>query len=159
MCKSKIEKTAKEAGAKTAEWNKDTKELTITYSSTTTNTAKIQQKLADVGYDNEAFTATKESYDKLHSCCKYDRTAMTVMKDKKSCCAEGCDMKEGKCDMSKCKEKDCCKDEAACKSMGCCSGEHADKGDKGMKDMAMDCCKDGKCTKEGHKGGDCCAKK
>jgi hypothetical protein len=144
MCKSAIEKAAKSAGAQKAEWNKDTKELTVTYTTATTNTAKIQQKVAEVGYDNVGFTATTESYDKLHGCCKYDRTAMASMKDKKSCCGANCDMKDGKCDMSK------CTDMAACKEMGDCAG-------KASKDM--DCCKDGKCSKEGHKGGDCCEKK
>jgi hypothetical protein len=27
-----------------------------------------------------------------------------------------------------------------------------------MKDGKMDCCKDGKCSKEGHDGKDCCKK-
>ena len=47
MCKSSIEKAAKAAGATTAEWNKDSKALTVTYNSTSTNTAKIQQKIAE----------------------------------------------------------------------------------------------------------------
>ena len=111
MCKTKIEKAAKEAGAKSAAWNKETKVLTITYSSQSTNTAKIQQKIADAGYDNSGFKATDEAYNKLHSCCQYDRT--------------------GKED-----EMDCCKKD----------------GEK------MDCCKDGKGTKAGHLGKDCCKK-
>ena len=73
MCKSKIEKAAKEAGAKEAIWDVDTKILTVTYTSSSTNTAKIQEKIASVGYDNAGATATNESYDKLHSCCKYER--------------------------------------------------------------------------------------
>ncbi len=144
MCKASIEKAAKTAGAEKADWNKDTKELTVTYTSASTNTAIIQQKVAAVGYDNVGFTATTEAYDKLHSCCKYDRTVMASMKDKKACCGANCDMKEGKCDMSK------CTDEGNCKEMGDCAG-------KAAKDM--DCCKDGKCSKEGHNGGDCCVKK
>ena len=144
MCKTSIEKAAKSAGAQKADWNKDTKELTVTYTTASTNAAKIQQKVAEVGYDNFGFTATTESYDKLPGCCKYDRTAMAAAKDKKACCGGTCEMKEGKCDMSK------CKDEAGCKEMGDCAGKTA-------KDM--DCCKDGKCSMEGHKGGDCCTKK
>ena len=144
MCKSAIEKAAKTAGAEKADWNKDSKELTVTFSTTTTTVAKIQQKVAEVGYDNVGFTATTDSYDKLHGCCKYDRSALGAAKEKKACCGGTCDMKNGKCDMSK------CKDEAGCKEMGDCAG-------KAAKDM--DCCKDGKCTKEGHKGGDCCSKK
>ena len=78
MCKTKIEKAAKEAGAKDASWNVDTKELTVTYKSSSTNTAKIQQKIADVGYDNVGFKTTTAAYDKLHGCCKYDRGSATA---------------------------------------------------------------------------------
>ena len=145
MCKTKIEKAAKEAGAKEASWNADTKELTVTYKSSSTNTAKIQQKIADVGYDNAGFKATAESYAKLHGCCKYDREAV----EKTSCCSEKCEMKDGKCsNMEKCKAEGCCKDEESCKANGCCGASHE----------KMDCCKDGKCSKEGHDGKDCCKK-
>ena len=126
MCKSKIEKAAKEAGAKEANWNADSKELTVTYKSSSTNTAKIQQKIADVGYDNVGFKASNEAYDKLHGCCKYDRAAAETM----DCC------KDGKCSKEGHNGKDCCKKEGG----------------------KMDCCKEGKCSKEGHDGKDCCKK-
>ena len=209
MCKTKIEKAAKDAGAKEATWNEETKMLTVTYKSATTNTAKIQQKIADVGYDNAGFKATLESYKKLHACCQYDRGDNTgaPATEKKSCCSDKCEMKDGKCaDMAACKEKGCCKDEETCKANGCCGGKDAHQGMHGkmecckdgkceMKDgkcadmaackekgcckdeetckangccsgkdahMAMngkmDCCKDGKCTKPGHDGKDCCKK-
>jgi mercuric ion binding protein len=122
MCKSKIEKAAKDAGATKAEWNVETKVLTVNYNSTSTNTAKIQQKIAAVGYDNAGAKATSEAYNKLHGCCKYERND-AAKKDKSSCCS----------------------DEEAC--------EH-----KGDHDAKADCCKDGKCTKEGHNGADCCKK-
>lgn len=126
MCKNKIEKAAKEAGAKEASWNQESKEITVTYKSSSTNTAKIQQKIAEAGYDNAGFKATNDSYDKLHACCKYDRaTEETAMMD---CC------KDGKCTKPGHDGKDCCKKESA----------------------MMDCCKDGKCTKPGHDGKDCC---
>ena len=104
MCQKKIEKAAKQAGATTADWNKDTKVLTIKYNSSTTNAAKIQQGIATVGYDTRDFKAADESYNKLPACCQYDRTAA--------------------------------------------AGKHE----------AMDCCKDGKCSKPGHDGKDCCKK-
>ena len=122
MCKATIEKAAKQAGAKTASWDEDTKILTVVYQSSTTNAAKIQQKIAAAGYDNVGAKAEQSAYDKLHGCCKYDRT-MAVVDKKASCCSEG---------------------EANCKM--------ADGTAK------MDCCKDGKCTKEGHNGKDCCKK-
>ena len=141
MCKSSIEKAAKAAGATTADWNKESKALTVTYNSTTTNTAKIQQKIADVGYDNVGFTATVEAYNKLHGCCKYERkelkaTTTSTTTTKASCCKGG----EEKCNHDMANKADCCKD-------GKCTKE----GHNGK-----DCCKDGKCTKEGHEGKDCC---
>src|SRR5262245_15298120 len=89
MCKSKIEKAAKEAGASYASWDVDKKEITIKYNSSSTNTAKVQQQIAAVGYDNVGVKATDEAYNKLHGCCKYDRSATTA---KSSCCAD-----ESKC--------------------------------------------------------------
>lgn len=152
MCKSKIEKAAKDAGAQEAKWDADSKTLTITYKSATTNTAKIQSKIAEAGYDNAGAKATNDAYNKLHACCQYNREA-SMSDHKASCCTDKCEMKDGKCaDMAACKEKGCCKDEEACKAKGCCS-------DKAMAHDKMDCCKEGKCSKEGHKGGDCCKKK
>lgn len=113
MCEAKIEKAAKAAGASYAEWNKDTKVITVKYNSTSSNLAKIQKSIADAGYDNVGAKATDESYKKLHACCQYDREESNQAKA--SCC-------------------DTEKDGTA----------------------KMDCCKDGKCTKEGHNGKDCC---
>lgn len=73
-CKKKIEAAAKKAGADYAMWDVDTKELTIKYNSTSTNTAKIQKAIAAVGYDTPDFKATDEAYNKLDGCCQYDRT-------------------------------------------------------------------------------------
>jgi periplasmic mercuric ion binding protein len=113
MCKKKIEKAAKDAGATYAIWSVDTKVLTVKYNSVTTNTAKIEQKIAGVGYDTPNVKATDEAYNALHACCKYERSA---------CCTDKCEMKDGKCkDESVCKEKGCCNDNAVCKEKGCCS--------------------------------------
>jgi periplasmic mercuric ion binding protein len=141
MCKSKIEKAAKEAGAKSATWNAETKDLTVTYKSSSTNTAKIQEKIAIVGYDNAGAKATTEAYSKLHGCCKYDRTDA---EKKASCCSD-----EASCNHTDAghhaAKADCCKD-------GKCTKE----GHDGKDCCKMACCKDGKCTKEGHDGKDCC---
>ena len=129
MCETKIEKAAKSAGASYAEWNQDTKIITVKYKSSASNLAKIQKGIAEAGYDNVGMKTTTEAYDKLHSCCKYDRNA-TIGTEKMDCC------KDGKCTKEGHNGKDCC----------------TDGSDK------MDCCKDGKCTKEGHDGKDCCKK-
>ena len=143
MCKKKIEKAAKEAGASYAVWSTNTKVLTIRYNTLSTNSAKIQQKIADAGYDTPKFKATDEAYNKLDACCQYDRS---MNKDEK-CCSEGCEMKDGKCvNEAACKEKGCCKDLEKCKEMGCCGNEKGmanakmDCSDKGAKGSKMDCC-------------------
>jgi mercuric ion binding protein len=124
MCKSKIEKAAKDAGASSASWDASTKELTVSYKSTSTNTAKIQKSIAGVGYDNAGFKATEVAYKKLHGCCQYDRSSAGTHP---ACCsgdekAECC--KDGKC-TKHATEADCCKD-------GKCSKEGHD---------GKDCCK------------------
>lgn len=73
MCKTTIEKAAKKAGAKTANWNEDSKELKVSFSAKKTSSAKIQEAIAKSGYDTQDFTAVKSAYDNLHGCCKYDR--------------------------------------------------------------------------------------
>jgi periplasmic mercuric ion binding protein len=147
MCKTKIEKAAKEAGAKEASWNADSKELTVTYKSSSTNAAKIQEKIAAVGYDNVGFKATNEAYDKLHGCCKYERTTAT---DEMDCC------KGGKCTMAGHDGKDCCKKDGA--KMECGKAGHDGKDCCKKEEGKMDCCKDGKCSMPGHDGKDCCKK-
>jgi periplasmic mercuric ion binding protein len=79
-CKKKIESAAKKAGASYAVWDVDSKELTVKYNSTATNTVKIQKAIAGVGYDTQDFKATDEAYNKLDGCCQYDRTAKAETK-------------------------------------------------------------------------------
>ncbi len=145
MCKSKIEKSAKEAGAKDATWNAEKQEITVTYKASTTNAAKIQQKIADAGYDNAGFKSTTESYNRLPGCCKYERAASS---EAKTACCTG----ESKCAHDNHAAKmDCCKD-------GKCTKEGHSGADCCKHDAKADCCKDGKCTREGHNGNDCCKK-
>jgi periplasmic mercuric ion binding protein len=109
MCKSKIEKAAKSAGASYALWDVDSKELTVKYKSTSTNTAKIEKAVAGVGYDTKNVKASEEAYNKLHECCKYERSSSDDAKA--DCCKDGkcADCKDGKCtkDMEACKEGKC----------------------------------------------------
>lgn len=122
MCKSKIEKAAKAAGASFALWNVDKKELTVTYNSTSTNTAKIQEEIAKVGYDTPKFKATDETYNNLHECCKYDRSQSAT----KACCVNGKCTKGNDC------KEDCCKGLTECCKDGKCTKEGHN---------AKDCCK------------------
>src|SRR5438034_9642619 len=68
MCKKKIEKAAKDAGASYAVWSTQSKILTVRYNSVSTNTAKIEQKIAGVGYDTPDYKATDNAYNKLDAC-------------------------------------------------------------------------------------------
>jgi hypothetical protein len=145
MCKTKIEKAAKTAGASFADWNVDTKVLTVKYNSKSTNPAKIQKAIAGTGYDTQDVKTTEEAYSKLHACCKYERASSDNAK--MDCC------KDGKCTMEGHDGKDCCKMSGDAKMDCCKDGKCTMAGQEGK-----DCCKDGKCTKEGADGKDCCKK-
>ena len=74
MCEKVIETTAnKLKGVKNAIWDKEQKILTITYNSKKISLIDIKKSIANSGYDTDEIKATKEAYDALHYCCKYDR--------------------------------------------------------------------------------------
>lgn len=151
MCKSRIEKAAKEAGATEATWDQNKKSLTVSFSADATSVAKIQQKVAEVGHDNAGFRATDEVYAKLHGCCKYERTGSSdaVVGN---CC------KDGKCSKA---ADGCCKDGKCSKAAeSCCKNGKCKEGKSGK---AGKCCKGDKgtaCAEGQHKDGkSCCSKK
>lgn len=78
MCKKRIETGLKSDAITSATWDKDNKFLTVSYDSSKINNAAIQQKIAGLGHDTDKAKAKNEVYDKLPSCCKYDRTGKTV---------------------------------------------------------------------------------
>jgi len=73
MCKSRIEKAAKTAGASSASWDDESKILVVKYDAKKTDGKKIQAKVAAVGHDTQDATASKAAYENLHECCQYDR--------------------------------------------------------------------------------------
>lgn len=72
-CKKHIEKSALTAGATTANWDKKTKFLNISYDPAVSNLTKIQTAIAEAGYDTQDFKASDGAYGKLDECCQYDR--------------------------------------------------------------------------------------
>jgi len=72
MCKKTIEGALQTKGIYKANWNKDTKLITVSFDSTT-NIDAIQQKIASVGYDTEKYSGDDNAYKQLPQCCKYDR--------------------------------------------------------------------------------------
>lgn len=112
MCKKKIEKAAKTAGASYAVWSSDDKVLTVKYNSSSTNTAKIEKAVAAAGYDTKSVKATDAAYEKLDECCKYSRA---TDKDGAQACCEHEACKQAACT----KDGSCGPDTACCKEAGC----------------------------------------
>ena len=110
MCKKTIEKAAKDAGAISAHWNVETKELAVNFAEKKTSNLKIQQAVARSGYDTQDLTANDSTYNQLHGCCQYERKASPGNTLSKKCCDNA------SCD----KEPDACKEMAACKEKACC---------------------------------------
>lgn len=73
MCKKTIEAAAVKAGAKTANWKKDSKVLSVEFKEKKTDIQKIQQAIANAGYDTQDIAATAEAYGNLAECCQYPR--------------------------------------------------------------------------------------
>lgn len=73
MCKARIEKAARAAGATSAKWNVDSKMLAVSYAPAKTSVAKIEKSVAAAGYDTGSENAGEEAYKKLPECCQYDR--------------------------------------------------------------------------------------
>lgn len=72
-CKARIEKAAKVDGVSSADWNKETKVLTLVYDPSKVKSDDIQKKIAAVGHDTEKFKADDKVYAKLPGCCQYER--------------------------------------------------------------------------------------
>ncbi len=116
MCKTTIEKAAKSAGAKTASWDEESKELQVSYAVNKTSNTRIQKAIANKGYDTQDLTADNSVYEKLHSCCQYERKSTTAATEKKFAHGENCKHEgEEKC------SKACATADGTKKS--CCSKE------------------------------------
>ncbi len=72
-CKARIEKAAMMDGVSKAEWNQDTKKLTVVYDPSKVTNDAIQKKIAAVGHDTEKYKADDKAYNKLDACCQYER--------------------------------------------------------------------------------------
>lgn len=73
MCKSRIEKAAKVEGVNKAEWNRETKVLTIIYNPSKVKSEDIQKIIAASGHDTEKFKSDDKTYNSLPNCCHYER--------------------------------------------------------------------------------------
>lgn len=71
QCKARIEYAAYTRGVKFAEWNLDSRILTLKYDSSKTSADTVLKNIAKAGHDAESYVATDEDYNKLPSCCRY----------------------------------------------------------------------------------------
>jgi len=77
MCETRIEKAAKSVeGVSSADWDKETKMIEVSFDAEKTDLHKIHQAIADVGHDTRMHKASDEVYENLPACCKYERMAM-----------------------------------------------------------------------------------
>lgn len=122
MCKKKIEAASKNAGALAADWNEDSKILSVSFNIFKTNATKIEEAVAAAGYDTRDVAANGGAYNKLPVCCHYERK-QTVVRQAVNCCSNEitCARKTGCCKDNKCDAASIvCKDMVACKEKGCC---------------------------------------
>ena len=74
MCKARIEKAANSVeGVSSADWNKETKMIEVSYNPEKSDIHKIHQAIAKAGHDTKMHKAADSVYDKLPGCCKYVR--------------------------------------------------------------------------------------
>lgn len=74
MCKKRIEKAAFSVkGVKSAQWHVDHHDIHLIIDENKCSVEEVQQAIAKAGHDTENFKASNEDYERLHSCCQYER--------------------------------------------------------------------------------------
>lgn len=74
MCEKRIEKAANSvAGVDSADWNKETKMIEVSFDDSKTDVHKVHMAIAKAGHDTEMHKAKDEVYNELPGCCQYDR--------------------------------------------------------------------------------------
>ena len=73
MCKKTIETAAKSLdGVIKADWDKQSKQVSLVYDSQIIDLMSIHQAIANSGYGTELVENNIDSYENLPLCCKYD---------------------------------------------------------------------------------------
>src|SRR5690606_19924579 len=72
-CKKRIEAAVQTFPSASGNWDIETKVLTLNYDPNQTSKEAIMHKIAEVGHDNELYTAEDSVYENLPGCCLYDR--------------------------------------------------------------------------------------
>ena len=85
-CKDKIEAALDMPGVTFAEWNKETKMLTVRYNDKKVSEDDIHTTISNLGYATGKVAANKESQAKLANCCKPKE--VKACGAKKGCCSK-----------------------------------------------------------------------
>ena len=74
QCQKRIQKAAfSVAGVKSASWDIESHQMAVIINEEKCSLLDVKTAIAKVGHDTDEVKATDEIYDKLHSCCQYDR--------------------------------------------------------------------------------------
>ncbi len=79
MCKEKIEAALDIPGVSFAEWDIESKMLTVRYNDKKVTEDQIHTVMSELGYATSKMAANKEAQNKLDDCCK--------PQEKKGCCS------------------------------------------------------------------------
>ncbi len=71
QCQSRITDACDLKGVKSAEWDVDSKMMTLVYNPNKITLEKVQDAIAASGHDTETKKAPNEVYSKLPDCCLY----------------------------------------------------------------------------------------
>lgn len=74
QCQKRIQKAAYTVdGVKSAAWDIETHQLSLILNEEKCSVLDVKKAIAKVGHDTDAVKSTNEDYEKLHSCCLYER--------------------------------------------------------------------------------------
>lgn len=73
LAKKKIDSAAKIDGVQKADWNMESRLLTLKFDSTKVSLDNILKNIAMAGFDNERYFADDYAYEQLPDNCKYER--------------------------------------------------------------------------------------
>ena len=74
QCKKRIEKAAYSVkGVKSAEWHIDDHTLHLIINEEKCSLLDVKKAVAKVGHDTDEVKSTDGDYERLHSCCLYER--------------------------------------------------------------------------------------
>src|SRR6188768_2448632 len=71
ICKERIGKAVQIKGVRSADWNVDSKMLTLVYNPTIVSLLRVHKIIAGVGHDTELEKAKDAVYNELPECCHY----------------------------------------------------------------------------------------